>query len=246
MLSLPEEKPDVRPGCPLQREGIVHQPRVVRPSERVVQTLQPKNPYIRIALRRAARGTGSSDTFLDRRTAVQQLPDLSQILGGVRWALVGAMALRAYAPERLTQDVDIVIHVGDEQAARVAFISAGYRIGGSLLIGGFTAHPAEGVGYSIDVLAFDEPWLNEALAQPMYDRAGFPVLARHFLILMKLQAGRAQDVADITRLLRRADQTERAVARATVATYAPDLLDDFDALVVLTDLEFGTGSSAAT
>jgi hypothetical protein len=28
----------------------------------------------------------------------------------MRWALVGAMALRAYASERLTQDVDIVIH----------------------------------------------------------------------------------------------------------------------------------------
>lgn len=211
-----------------------------------MQTLQPKNPYIRIALRRAARGTGSSDTFLDQRTAVQHLPDLSRILGGMRWALVGAMALRAYASERLTQDVDIVIHAADEQAARVAFISAGYRIGGSLPIGGCTVHPAEGAGYSINVLAFDEPWLNEALAQPMYDLAGFPVLARHFLILMKLQAGRAQDVADITRLLRQTDQTERAVARATVATYAPDLLDDFDALVVLTDLEFGTGSSAAT
>ncbi len=149
---------------------------------------------------------------------MQQLPDLSRILGGVRWALVGAMALRAYAPERLTQVVDIVIHAGDEQAARVAFISAGYRIGGSLPIGGCAAHPEDGAGYSINVLAFDEPWLNEALAQPMYDRAGFPVLARHFLILMKLQAGRAQDVADITRLLRRTDQTERVIARATVAT----------------------------
>lgn len=177
---------------------------------------------------------------------MQQLPDLSQILDGIRWALVGAMALRAYASERMTQDVDIVIHAGDEPAARVAFISAGYRIGGSLLMGGFTAHPADGAGYSIDVLAFDAPWLSEALAQPMYDPAGFPVLARRFLILMKLQAGRAQDIADITRLLRRADHAERTIARATMATYAPDLIDDYDALVVLTDLEFGTGSSAAT
>lgn len=74
-----------------------------------MQTLQPKNPYVRIALRRAARGTGSSDAFLNRRTALQQLPDLSQILHHIRWALVGAMALRAYAPERLTQDVDTIM-----------------------------------------------------------------------------------------------------------------------------------------
>jgi len=141
-----------------------------------------------------------------------------QILGSIRWALVGAMALRAYASERLTQDVDIVIHADDEQAARVAFMSAGYWIGDSLPIGGCTAYPTDGAGYSINVLAFDEPWLNEALAQPMYDLAGFPVLARQFLILMKLQAGRVQDVADVTRLLRQADQTERAVARATAAS----------------------------
>jgi hypothetical protein len=57
---------------------------------------------------------------------------------------------------------------------------------------------------------------------------------------MKLQAGRAQDIADITRLLRQANQTERSTARTVVVTYAPDLLDDFDALVALTDLEFGT------
>ncbi|MGQ9550183.1 MAG: hypothetical protein ACUVSY_15625 [Roseiflexus sp.] len=177
---------------------------------------------------------------------MQQLPDLSQLLGGIRWALVGAMALRAYAPERLTQDVDIVICADDEQAARAAFVSAGYRIGSSLLIGGFTAHPANEVGYSIDVLAMNVSWLDEALMQPVYDPAGVPVLPRRFLILMKLQAGRAQDVADITRLLRRVDQDERAVVRETVATYAPDLLDDYDALVVLTDLEFGAGSSAAT
>lgn len=211
-----------------------------------MQTLQPKNPYVRIALRRAARGTGSSDAFLNRRTALQQLPDLSRILHHIRWALVGAMALRAYAPERLTQDVDIIIHARDEQVARAAFTAAGYRIGNPLPISRFTAHPQDETDYSIDVLVLSEPWLNEALAQPVYDCAGFPVLARQFLILMKLQAGQAQDIADITRLLRRTDHTERSIARTTVATYAPDLIDDFDALVVLTDLEFGTGSSATT
>ena len=205
-----------------------------------MQTLQPKNPYIRIALRRAARGTGSADEFLNRRTTVQQLPDLWRILENIHWALVGTMALRAYAPERLTQDIDIVIQAHEEQAARLAFTVAGYRIGNPLLIGEFTAHAPDDTGYSIGVLALKEPWLNEALSHLEYDLAGFPVLPRQFLILMKLQAGRAQDIADITRLLRQANQTERSIARTVVATYAPDLLDDFDALVVLTDLEFGT------
>ncbi|MGQ9613593.1 hypothetical protein [Chloroflexus sp.] len=129
-----------------------------------MQTLQPKNPYVRIALRRAARGTDSSDAFLDRRTALQQLLDLSRILRHICWALVGAMALRAYAPDRLTQDVDIIIHARDEQVARAAFTAAGYRIGNPLPISRFTAHPQDETGYSIDVLVLSEPWLNEALA----------------------------------------------------------------------------------
>lgn len=56
---------------------------------------------------------------------------------------------------------------------------------------------------------------------------------------MKLQAGRAQDVADITRLLRTADRDERALIRTIIARHAPDLVEDYDALVTLTDLEFG-------
>jgi hypothetical protein len=60
-----------------------------------------------------------------------------------------------------------------------------------------------------------------------------------FLVMMKLQAGRAQDVADITRLLRTANSDERALIRAVIAQHAPDLVEDYDALVTLTDLEFG-------
>ncbi|MCS7289747.1 MAG: hypothetical protein NZ699_11510, partial [Roseiflexus sp.] len=86
----------------------------------------------------------------------------------------------------------------------------------------------------------DAPWLDEALDHPSFDPAGFPVLPRQFLVLMKLQAGRAQDVADITRLLRTADLDERALIRTIISRYAPDLVEDYDALVMLTDLEFGT------
>jgi len=198
-----------------------------------------KNPYIRIALRRAQAGTGSSVVSLDRRTAVQQLPDLNHILGEIPWALVGAMALRAYAPERTTRDVDIIIHADDEHAARAALIRAGYRIGETLMIGGFAAHPDAQDGYSIDVLVSHEGWLEQALLQPSRDPAGFPTLPRRYLILMKLKAGRAQDIADITRLLRGTTEAERAAIRATIVQYAAELLEDYTALVSLTDLEFG-------
>lgn len=200
---------------------------------------QVKNPYIRIALRRARAGTGSPPVFLNRRTAVQQLPNLKEILQVIRWALIGAMALRAYAPERMTQDVDILIHASDEPAARSAFVAAGYRVSGAVSAGRLTALPLDAEERRIDVVASDDPWLNEALDHPSFDPAGFPVLPRRFLVLMTLQAGRAQDVADITRLLRTADRNERGLIRTIIARHAPDLVEDYAALVTLTDLEFG-------
>ena len=56
-----------------------------------------------MALRRARPGAGSSDVFLRERTAIVSWPDLSEILAGLPWAVVGAVATRAYMPERTNQ-----------------------------------------------------------------------------------------------------------------------------------------------
>ena len=47
-------------------------------------TNRPAAHFLQIALRRAARGTGSLPELYKRRTAVQPLPDLDQILGSLR------------------------------------------------------------------------------------------------------------------------------------------------------------------
>ncbi len=190
-----------------------------------------------IALRRGARGTGSSADFLDRRTAVQPIPDLT-LMGAIRWVLVGGLALRAYMPERTTQDVDILIHAQDEQAARSAFTQAGYTITGTLTIGGFTANLPSGV--PIDVLTSTAPWLDLALAHPGRDAAGYAVLPRPYLMLHKMQAGRPQDWVDVQRMLRNTPAAERAETRTLIDRYAPDLVEDYDSLITLADWEFGT------
>ncbi|PDW00158.1 hypothetical protein CJ255_21040 [Candidatus Viridilinea mediisalina] len=151
------------------------------------------------------------------------------------------MALRAYIPERMTLDVDIIIHADDEAPARAAFGAAGYRITGPLSIGGFTAHPSDSTA-PIDVLTSTAHWLEEALTTPSFDTAGFPVMPRPYLILLKLQAGRSQDLADIQRLLRGTSAEERSHMHAMIAHEAHDLVADFDALCTLADLEYG-GSS---
>lgn len=167
------------------------------------------------------------------------VPDLYPILGTIRWVIVGGVALRAYIPERMTLDVDIIIHAADEASARAAFDAAGYRITGPLSIGGFTAHPSDATA-PIDVLTSTAHWLEEALTKPSYDTAGFPVMPRPYLVLLKLQAGRSQDLADIQRLLRGTSAEERAHMHAIIVRESHDFVGDFEALCTLADLEYGS------
>jgi hypothetical protein len=206
-------------------------------------TVRPATQFLRLALRRAARGTGSSMEFYQRRTAVQPIPDLRQILDPIKWVLVGGIALRAYMPERMTLDVDILIHERDLISARSAFIGAGYRVVGLLSIGGLTVEPSLPQTMPIDILARSDEWVDAALRSPASDSAGYPVLGRPYLTLMKLQAGRTQDLADVQRLLAGTPAGERASTRALIVQHNPELVEDYDALCTLADLEFGPPSA---
>lgn len=170
---------------------------------------------------------------------MQPIPDLVPVLGSLRWALVGGVALRAYAPERMTLDVDIVVHKRDATKAREAFVEAGYEITGELSIGGFTARQETPDAMPVDVIVRDDPWLEDALKNPNLDAAGYPVLPRPYLTLLKLQAGRTQDLADVQQLLAATPPDERASTRRLVEVQAPDLAEDYESLITLSDLEFG-------
>lgn len=196
-----------------------------------------QHQFLTLALRRAARGSGSSATFLARRTAMQPLPDLATMLSPIPWVLVGGFAIRAFMPERTTQDVDLLIHADDESRARTALVAAGYTVTGTLSIGGFTAERPGAM--PIDVLTGRQRWLDTALATPAHDAAGYPVLARPYLMLLKLQAGRTQDLTDVQRMLRDTPPRERQSTRALIASQDADLAEEFDALIQLADLEFG-------
>lgn len=170
---------------------------------------------------------------------MQPIPDLTSVLASLRWALVGGLALRAYMPERMTLDVDVLIHERDATAARRAFVDAGYEVLGQLSIGGFAVRQPEPDAAAVDVIARRDPWLDDALAAPHHDSGGHPVLPRPYLILSKLQAGRTQDLADVQRLLAGTPLDERASIRQLVERYALDLVEDYDSLVTLANLEFG-------
>jgi hypothetical protein len=176
---------------------------------------------------------------------MQPVPDLQGILAPIPWVLVGGLALRAYIPERMTLDIDILIHERHAEAVRAALLNDGYQVTGVLSIGGFSVHSADQDAPPIDVLTRADTWLDTALKHPSADAAGYPVLGRPYLILLKLQAGRTQDLADVQRLLAYLPSSERRSIRQLVVRFAPELAEDFDSLCTLADLEFGSSQAEA-
>jgi hypothetical protein len=193
--------------------------------------------FLDIARRRARPGSGSADILWEQRMITRQWPDLSPILSGVSWAVVGAVATRAYMPERATQDLDILVAQSDAAQVHTMLRTAGFVYLQDLSIGGTAWRSPE--GWLLDVVESAEPWVEEALSQLQRDPQGLPVLALPYLALMKVQAGRTQDLADVSRMLGLASAELRQATRQVFERWQPDALEDLESLLALGDLEFG-------
>jgi len=194
-----------------------------------------------IAHRRQRPGSGSARRFLVRRTAEMEFPDLSPALGPIPWAVVGAAATRLYMPERATRDLDAAVRAEDGPAARSRLRAAGFAYQGELAVGGSSWRTPS--GFPVDLVEWRAPWFAEALrqAQSNRDRQGLPILPLPFLALMKFQAGRVQDLADVTRMLGQADDAAIRGVRALFAQWLPDECDDLESLIELGRLEMEEG-----
>ncbi|MBM3497268.1 MAG: hypothetical protein FJX74_01235 [Armatimonadetes bacterium] len=168
-----------------------------------------------------------------------QWPDLSQVLGPVPWAVMGAVATRHYMPERMTKDLDVLVPVEDGREAARRLRERGWEERGQLTIGGSVWLSPEGV--TLDLIEGAEPWCREAIAeaQTNRDEQGLPILPLPYLVLAKLRAGRARDVGDLTQMLGLADDVARDRVRERVARYTPEDVDDLEALIELGKLETG-------
>jgi hypothetical protein len=196
---------------------------------------QKRRFMIDMLKRRIRPGVGSSHEFMRRRTAMNPWPDLRPILQGVDWVLIGGVATRAYMPERATQAMDVLVHHedGDEVIRRLR--QAGYKAVSQLAVPGYLLLSPEGV--EVDVLFGNYPWLREALKNHGYDQAGYPVIARPYLVLLKLNAQRAQDWADVSRMLGWAADADLDAVRAIVARYNPEDLEDLESFIYLGQME---------
>src|SRR5687767_10577691 len=125
---------------------------------------QIRRIMIDMAKRKGKPGTGSSHEFMRRRTAMNPWPDLRPTLRGIDWAIVGGVATRAYMPERMTKDLDILVHESDGEAVVKRLEQAGYRITSKLAVPGYLLVSSDGI--ELDVLFGNAPWLKDALADP--------------------------------------------------------------------------------
>src|SRR5262249_49779663 len=155
---------------------------------------QKRRFMIDMMRRRIRPGAGSGIEFLRRRTAEIPWPDLRPILHGIDWVLIGGVATRAYMPERETKDMDVLVHRADGDEVLRRLVHAGYKVISALAVPGALLRSPEGV--NVDVLFGDQRWLGEALGQPAYDPAGYPVIALPYLALMMLAAQYVQEWAD--------------------------------------------------
>jgi hypothetical protein len=192
---------------------------------------QKRRVMIDMLERRARPGTGSSAEFMRRRTAMNPWPDLRPILQGIDWVIVGGVATRAYMPERMTKDMDILIHKNDGKAVIARLEGAGYQIISRLAIPGYAMHSPDGI--ELDVIFGNHPWLKDMFARLKSDPAGYPVIGLPYLILLKMGAQRAQDWADVTRMLGLASDVELDDVRTVVKCYTPQDIEDLESLIFI-------------
>lgn len=140
-------------------------------------------------------------------------------------------------PERMTRAFDILVHHHDGDAALARLQQAGYELASDLSIPGYMLHAPDGT--EIDLLLIPFEWLDDALQPDRTDAAGYPVLGLPYLVLMKMETSRPQDLGDLSRMLGLAEEDDLEQVRAAVTRYMPDAADDLESLIYLGRLEMG-------
>lgn len=196
--------------------------------------LQARRSFISMTLRRVKPGSGSVIQFLKTQTWNRPVTNLINSIN-VPFVIVGGVATRLYMPERMTDDLDILVHSSQAEQASASLLAAGASRLGSLSIGGESWTLLDGT--VLDVLISDLPWVTPALLEPRFSPDGQPVINLPFLVLMKLGASRTTDLSDISRMLGLADDQSLSEVRLVVETYDAESLEDLESLIQLGKIE---------
>ncbi|MBT3193061.1 MAG: hypothetical protein HN341_10945 [Verrucomicrobia bacterium] len=190
---------------------------------------------LEMAQRRAAPGSGSVHAMVREEQAdygwTEDVPDL----GDVRYAIVGGLATARYMPPRMTLDTDLLILGEDLERVEACLAAGGCTRVGPLTIGGSSWKLPK--GRALDVIALAGRWVGEALDAVVWDGSRRPFASLPYLVLMKLESGRLQDLADISRMLGCADAASADEVRRVIGQYRPQDMDDLESMHRLGKLE---------
>lgn len=201
-----------------------------------------RRALISVVARRQKPGSGSllSELMRSRRERMDWWTEALASLGGVAHAVAGAVAANTYMPPRQTADIDAAVRLPDLPGAEEALRRAGWTRQGTLRLGGGLRGSAwSRTGRELDLLGLPGRWGDEAVSaaqQNMVD--GRPTLTLAHLVVAKLIAGRAVDVADLSRMLGAASAEALVAVRGAVTRHLPDARDDLEQLIVLGRLEY--------
>jgi hypothetical protein len=157
---------------------------------------------------------------IDTESASQAVEIISRLAeeNGVKWALVGGLAMNLYGSDRLTKDIDVI-------ADKLLPIPQS-QIVGKLKQGGerFNAETDKTV-VSIDWIIRNDVFksmFNEALKSAVRIN-DVPVLTPEWLVILKFIAGRFKDQEDAVFLLSRKDLVDRKLIKQHIVQTAGEI-----------------------
>jgi len=198
-------------------------------------SIHRRKQYIAIILKRVKPGSGSPQNFLKGRTLKYSITNIKKIITETPFLIVGGLATRLYMPERMTLDIDILVSIEDAAKVQDELIQKGCKKQGNLTIGGSTWTLPDNT--NLDVIIIDELWIKDAVQHPRIASDGLPYIELPYLVLMKLQSSRVQDIADISRMLGGADEKTLQKIRSIILSYRPEDVEDLESLISLGQLE---------
>jgi hypothetical protein len=191
--------------------------------------------FIAMVNKYAKPGAGSGIEFLNQRTWTHPVANIAQIIKQTQFVIVGGVATRLYMPERMTLDLDILVKAEEARLVYQDLIEANSQKIGELTIPGSQWQLEDGT--LLDVLEGKDDWVHTAIQHPNSSPDGLPIIRLPYLVLMKLLAGRSQDLADISRMLGGATEVQLINVKQVIGQYLPSVLEDIESLIVLGKLE---------
>lgn len=188
--------------------------------------------FLERGLRKRPVGSGSNLERLMKIPRDLHWIDTNELFGDIPTVVVGGVATRIYSPERATKDIDLLVDHTRFAEASDKLGKAGYQKDDTLFfpnasLGLYGEAWFKGASH-IDLLSTPQKWGKKALVKPVIDPTGLPIIRLPYLVLMKFDSARAQDQADLSRMLGRLSEEECEELIREVARHSndPSFADD--------------------